>query len=57
MHVDAGRCDSCGACSKVCPTWAISVQSPAKVDQLSCIPCRKCEIVCPKEAIRYGKPA
>jgi len=57
MHVDAGRCDSCGACSRVCPTWSISLHSAAKIDQLSCMPCRECEKVCPKEAIRYGKPA
>jgi polyferredoxin len=55
MRVDAGRCDSCGACSKVCPTWSISVHSAAEIDQLSCMPCRECEKVCPRGAIAYGR--
>ena len=57
MRVDAAKCDSCGACSKVCPTWSISVQSAARIDPLSCMPCRACEEVCPKSAISYSRPA
>jgi ferredoxin-type protein NapH len=55
VRVTAERCTACGTCRDVCPTWAISVDSTAKVDQLSCFPCRKCEKVCPEGAIGYGK--
>jgi len=55
VRVTAERCTACGSCREVCPTWAISLDSAAKVDQLSCFPCRKCEKVCPEGAIRYGK--
>jgi ferredoxin-type protein NapH len=57
VRVDDGKCNSCGACSKVCPTWSISVHSAAKIDQLSCMPCRECEKVCPQKAISYGRTA
>jgi formate hydrogenlyase subunit 6/NADH:ubiquinone oxidoreductase subunit I len=56
VRVDEQRCNACGQCAKVCPTWAIDVADSAKIDQLSCIPCRKCEKECPLEAISYGKP-
>jgi polyferredoxin len=55
VRVSAERCTACGSCRDVCPTWAISVESAAKVDQLSCFPCRRCEKVCQEGAIRYGK--
>jgi ferredoxin-type protein NapH len=57
VRVDDGKCNSCGACSKVCPTWSISVHSAAQIDQLSCMPCRECEKVCPQKAISYGRTA
>lgn len=55
MRVNAGKCTGCGACSKVCPTWALQVKDRASIDDLSCIPCGKCEKICPQEAITYGK--
>jgi ferredoxin-type protein NapH len=55
VRVSTERCTACGTCLDACPTWAISVDSSAKVDQLSCFPCRMCEKVCPEGAIRYGK--
>jgi ferredoxin len=55
VRVDAGRCTACGACAKVCPTWAIEVGGTARIDPLACLPCRDCEGVCPEEAIRYGR--
>jgi len=53
--VDGTKCDGCGLCEKVCPTWAIDVGQTAAIDPLSCIPCRACEKTCPLEAIRYEK--
>ena len=56
VRIDASRCTSCGACGRVCPTWAIAAEKGAmRIDQLSCMPCRQCEKVCRPEAIRYGK--
>jgi polyferredoxin len=55
VRVKAARCTACGSCRDVCPTWAISIDPAARIDQLSCIPCRECEKVCPEGAIRYGK--
>lgn len=56
VRVDAARCTACGACAKVCPTWAIAPGGTARVDALACMPCRACEGVCPEEAIRYARP-
>lgn len=56
VRVDGLKCNGCGACATVCPTWAITVKGQAAIDHLSCMPCRQCENVCAKEAIRYGKP-
>ena len=60
IRVSAPKCNGCGACAKVCPTWAIEMEESegntnARIDQLSCMPCRECESVCPTEAIAYGK--
>ncbi len=55
VRVDPARCDGCGACAKVCPTWAIERGEVARIDPLACLPCRDCESVCPKEAIAYDR--
>ncbi len=55
VRVDPARCDACGACAAVCPTWAIADGGTARIDPLACLPCRECETVCPKEAIAYGR--
>jgi len=55
VRVDVSKCNACGVCIEVCPTWAIDMKGKAKVDQLSCIPCRICEKTCPREAIGYGR--
>jgi len=55
MNVSTERCDGCGLCKEVCPTWSIEIEGTAKIDSLSCMPCRICEDKCPHEAISYGK--
>jgi polyferredoxin len=55
VNIDSEKCNGCGSCDKVCPTWAIEVKDTASIDQLSCMPCRLCEESCPVEAISYGK--
>ncbi len=57
VRIAPSKCTSCGACARVCPTWAINADARGAVtiDQLSCMPCRQCEKACPQEAIRYGK--
>ena len=54
VRVNASRCDACGACARVCPTWAIQMTDRVTIDHLSCISCRECEKVC-EGAINYGK--
>jgi len=55
VRVSAERCTACGDCLHVCPTWAVSMDLKAHIDQLSCMPCGECEKACPEGAIRYGK--
>lgn len=55
MGIDKDRCTGCGACKKVCPTWAIAVDGRATIDHLSCIPCGLCKKACAKKAIGYEK--
>jgi len=56
VRIESDKCTSCGACKRVCPTWAINedAKETMKIDQLSCMPCRECERICPQEAITYG---
>lgn len=55
VNVDGSKCDACGTCANVCPTWSINIKEKARIDHLSCMPCRICEKTCPKDAIGYGK--
>jgi ferredoxin-type protein NapH len=55
VRIKEDRCNNCGLCKDVCPTWAIKKESATQIDQLSCISCRECEKVCPRSAIAYGK--
>ena len=55
LRVSTTRCNGCGLCEPVCPTWAIKMTDIAQVDPLACIPCRRCETACPQGAVTYGK--
>ncbi len=51
--IDAEKCTGCHACSKVCPTDAISgeAKSPHSIDQAKCIKCGSCLDVCKFDAV------
>ncbi len=58
MRVTEHRCNGCGDCAAVCPTWAIRPADKSAVvtiDSLSCMPCGECRKVCPEGAIRFGR--
>ncbi|HBC93379.1 MAG TPA: (Fe-S)-binding protein [Pelotomaculum sp.] len=48
------RCISCGACTGICPTHALSLERPSmevKFDSDNCIVCQLCVKVCPLKAM------
>jgi NADH-quinone oxidoreductase subunit F len=49
--IDPGKCKSCGACLKACPTHAIRGQRgvPHVIDQTMCTRCGACIEACPKK--------
>lgn len=47
-------CNRCGICASQCPTDAIPLSDPKKVDTAKCISCMKCVSVCPTGARRIG---
>jgi NADH:ubiquinone oxidoreductase subunit F (NADH-binding)/(2Fe-2S) ferredoxin/NAD-dependent dihydropyrimidine dehydrogenase PreA subunit len=51
--IDKSKCIGCGACSKVCPTSAISgkIKEPFEIDQSKCIKCGACMARCKFNAI------
>lgn len=49
MQFDSGKCAGCGACAKVCPSHALSMQDGKPVlDREACTLCGKCENFCPE---------
>ena len=50
------RCNTCGACVKVCPTKAIMAESPRKTDKSRCIACTACIAACPQNARGFRGP-
>ncbi|MEA3329089.1 MAG: 4Fe-4S binding protein [Candidatus Omnitrophota bacterium] len=49
--VDASKCNACGACVKVCPVEAITMDDVAVIDPEKCVDCGTCVDECPKKAI------
>ena len=53
-----GKCNGCGACSRICPVGAISGEKKKvhKVDERQCIECSACGKVCSQGAVqdRFG---
>jgi ferredoxin len=51
FHVDES-CNTCGTCSRVCPTDNIRIEHDIPVWQHHCVFCLACINLCPKEAIQ-----
>lgn len=49
-ETDATLCTKCGKCAEVCPSGAIKINTPKKVDKYKCIICFACIKNCPTEA-------
>jgi len=63
IHINIEACIFCSACSKRCPTDAITVSKTEKVweiDRLRCCTCNACVEVCPRKcldmAVSYTLP-
>jgi ferredoxin len=53
VHVDAERCNECGACARACPLDAARDKVAGKLFGADCYSCARCLNVCPQDAIRY----
>ncbi|MBW2675501.1 MAG: 4Fe-4S binding protein [Deltaproteobacteria bacterium] len=53
-HVDAQKCNGCGACVEYCPVDAIILNDVAVIDEHTCTGCGICIDECPLDAITMG---
>jgi ferredoxin len=52
LNIRRNICSGCGACARICPTGAISLDDgKARIDQAKCNDCYRCIQACPKGAI------
>lgn len=54
MEIDYEKCTGCSACSNVCPTQALSINSEngkLNFEPYKCVSCDRCSPVCPQSAI------
>lgn len=53
-QIDAGKCDGCGDCLRVCPTEASRIEDGVAVVAypLCCEYHGLCEMVCPRQAVQ-----
>jgi pyruvate formate lyase activating enzyme len=47
----ANRCVECGACVSACPTRAVDLTRPGRIDRSRCDACGKCAAACPSSAL------
>lgn len=55
IKVSAEKCRGCGTCGQLCPMWAVTVASKARINRVICIACWECITACPNKAIKYAK--
>ncbi len=54
VRIEAGQCNDCGRCTRVCPTFSIDEASLAKGGtRLSCCKCGRCVDECPTGAVTF----
>ncbi|MGG5460526.1 4Fe-4S binding protein [Clostridium sp. B9] len=55
--VDTSLCVACGACTKVCPLSAITINKGihAEIDLNKCVGCSKCAGECPASIIEINE--
>ena len=53
---DPSKCNDCGLCAKVCPTWAIKPsEKSVEINRHTCMICKECVTTCPRGALSYSK--
>jgi 2-oxoglutarate ferredoxin oxidoreductase subunit delta len=58
FEVNKKNCKSCGICTALCPTKAITVDDegkPVMTNETACVMCGLCEMRCPDFAIRIRR--
>ena len=53
LTVNQDKCNSCGACNRVCPADAVSTGEKYTINKRDCIICLECSGICKQDAISY----